>query len=105
MSYLGDHFAGSSASFFFTTGSTTPLLILVANPYRTGVSFFNDTNQTVYVGFCSGAANMNTTTRFTTKLAAQSGEDIPGDKVYTGPVSVVWQTLPSTGSLVVTEES
>lgn len=72
------------------------------NPQRTGFTMFNDSNQTAYFGYCA-QGNMNTTNKFTGKIASQTQYDCPQERPYFGPVSVVWQSLPTTGSLNITE--
>lgn len=109
MAYLGDPRASRSGSFVAATGTLAPAEVLGESFQRTGLHIYNDTNQTVYVGFCPYTANangrVNTTTRFTTKIVSQAEWDLDTDKVYYGPVSVIWQTLPSTGSVLITELS
>jgi hypothetical protein len=100
MAYVGDRLAASSASYRTVTGSVAPSQVLAADGGRFGIVFFNDSNQTVYLGYAAGSSGVSVT-KFTTKVVAQSG--FIQERPYIGPVAVVWQTLPTTGSLLITE--
>lgn len=98
MAYIGDPRSAASGSISAITGSIVGVVALYPNNERVGMSFFNDTNQSVYIAYSHSAS---ITTRFTAKLTTQTLFE-PVEK-YHGVVTAVWQTVPTTGSLLVTE--
>lgn len=100
MAYYGDRVASSGSQITSVTGSVTGIVLLYRSPGRTGLTVFNDTNQTAYLAMASSASRAD---HFTTKVAAQSSYELPQGRIYWGPVVATWQTAPTTGSLLVTE--
>lgn len=95
--YTGKSVA-ASASIVLVTGSVTPQMVLPPNSLRTGAHFFNDSNQTV-----SLAAHFSANTSFCTlRIPASSSMQVPLVP-YWGPWAAIWQTVPTTGNLLVTE--
>jgi hypothetical protein len=102
---------GSSAPLFIEhsnhTGSlitaiaaTTSVVALVpsSSQVRRGVTIYNDTNKSMAVLYGSGT--VNTTNKFSIKVAAGGYLEIPED--FTGPIYAVW-TATAAGSALVTE--
>jgi hypothetical protein len=106
MSFTGDRIACGSGSVTKVTGSLAGSLVLGQNRDRAGLKFFNNTDQAVYIGYLSASNSANQVTpsdRWTRRILAASAYD--EQKIYYGPVSVVWGNAPSTGSLFITELS
>lgn len=69
------------------------------NPYRTGISFYNNSAATCYLA----AGATGSITQFSKKLVEQEYFNFPvTDRPYCGQISVFWVTA-ATGSLQVTE--
>jgi hypothetical protein len=100
MAYIGLS-AANSASLFSVTGAIgAGVALFKESNEAVARSVFNDTNQTVYI--CYSKTASTGAFGFTTKVTGQSLYEFPYP-LYYGPVSVVWQTLPTTGSLMATE--
>lgn len=97
--YLG-HQQGSVTG---TMSSVSPSLQVQiaagANPYRTGIGFYNNSGASCYLA----AGPTGSITQFTKKLLEQEYFNFPvTDRPYAGQISVFWITS-TTGSLQVTE--
>lgn len=85
------------------TGSLASSLVVPVSPSRFALMFENNTTTAVLVGFVSASSAGSTVTpaRYNKRIA--SGSNWEPSKPYYGPVSVVWDVIPTTGSLIITE--
>ena len=100
MSFTGDRIAWSSSSLTVVTGSVAGSVVLGHSQDRAGLKFFNNSNQDVLIGY-HGAEFVVSPSRHCRRITSASFVEEP--KPWTGKVSVVWNTIPSTGSLFITE--
>jgi hypothetical protein len=89
-----------TGSLITAVAATTSVVALVpsSSQVRRGVTIYNDTNKSMAVLYGSGT--VNTTNKFSIKVAAGGYLEIPED--FTGPIYAVW-TATAAGSALVTE--
>ncbi len=101
MRQLAGSFSGSVTR---VTGSLAGSMVLGPSDARFSLKFYNNSDAVVYIGYLSAstpAAQVSPSFNFTHRLPSASFYE--DEHRYTGPISVVWQTSPTTGSLMITE--
>jgi hypothetical protein len=89
---------GTTSVISSITRSGSSQVVVPANPNRKGLMLYNDSGSKCYIAFGATAS----ASAFSFIVAPNAGYESPQAKVYTGPVSVIWDS-GTAGALRVTE--